>query len=98
VKMRLMGVSGPTEVKRLSEEQAVNRGTEIIGELVIYAIASSAIVAEYYRSSRKDKVAEDSQDEKISKLSERLNKLDMEMKTVRTQLDKLEQSKPKKSK
>ena len=90
VKMRLMGVSGPTQVKALSDEKAVQIGAEIIGELVVYTIASSAIIAEYIRSSRKGQAVEETQDQKIAKLHDRLHKLDREVNIVKRKIKQIE--------
>ena len=91
VKMRLMGVQGRTEVKPLSSEKAVEIGAEIIGELVIFTIASSAIMLEYTRSTRKGQAAEDTQDQKIAKLHDRLLKLDREVNIVKRKIYQIEE-------
>lgn len=90
VKMRLMGATGPTQVRALNEEKAVELGTEIIGEMVIFTIASSAILYEYFRSVRKGQAVEDTQDQKIAKLNDRLRKLDREVNILKRTLHKLE--------
>ena len=91
VKMRLMGVQGRTTVKPLSSDKAVEIGAEIIGELVIYTIASSAIVFEYIRSTRKGQAAEETQDQKIAKLRDRLHKLDREVNIVKRKIHQIEE-------
>lgn len=91
--MRLMGVGGPTVVKPLSNEKAVEIGAEIIGEMVVYIIASSAIVAEYYRSSRKGQVVEETQDQKIAKLNENLKMLDREVNVLKRKMSQIETTK-----
>lgn len=91
--MRLMGVGGPTVVKPLSNEKAVEIGAEIIGEFVVYAIASSAIIAEYYRSSRKGQVVEDTQDQKIVKLNDKLKMLDREVNIIKRKISQIEDGK-----
>ena len=93
VKMRLMGATGPTEVKSLKEEKAVELGAEMIGEMVIYTIASSAILFEYYRGVRKGHALDETQDQKIAKLSDKLHKLDREVNVVKRTLHQLEDSK-----
>ncbi len=90
MKMRLMGASGPTQVKPLSNEKAVEIGAEIIGELIVYSIASSAIIAEYCRSSRRGQAVEDTQDQKISKLNNKLKLLDREMNIVKRKIHQIE--------
>lgn len=90
--MRLMGVTGPTEVKPLSSERAVEIGAEIIGEMVIYTIASSAIIAEYYRSSRKGQKMEETQDMNIANLKDELKKLNREINIVKRKIHQIEES------
>lgn len=91
--MRLMGATGHTEVKALNEDKAVQLGAEIIGEMVIYTIASSAILFEYYRGVRKGQAVEETQDQKIAKLNARLHKLDREVNVVKRKLHQLEDNK-----
>ena len=50
-----MGMKGKVESKPLSEERAVEMGSEIIGEAFLYSVAAAYIVFEYWRSTRKDK-------------------------------------------
>lgn len=92
VKMRLMGVMGPTEVQPLKEEKAVEQGAEIIGELFLYSIAAGFLLFEYYRGVRKERAQDFKQDTEISVLQSQLEKLTKEVEGVRTELHSLEQT------
>ena len=92
MKMRLMGVAGPTEVQPLREEKAVELGAEIIGEAFLYSIAASFLMFEYYRGVRKEQKKDDSQDSQILRLGDRLKELDKEMREVKTKIDGLEKN------
>ena len=92
VKMRLMGVSGPTEVRALKEEKAVELGAELIGELFIFSTAASFFVYEYYRSVKKEQQRDDTQDSDIDLLQKTLEKVSGEVREIKEKLHLLEQS------
>jgi len=92
VKMRLMGVTGPTEYKPLKEERAVELGSELIGEVFLYGVAASYIMYEYYKSVKKEQERDDNQDMQLAKLHERLKALDVEMDNVKAKVIALEQT------
>ena len=76
-----LGSGRVTKVPPLSEAKAVEQGSELLSELVIYSIASIIVVYEYNSSSEKDqakeeKLAADRQmiKGKISQLEEMVSK------------------------
>lgn len=53
VKARLLNLGKPKEVVKLNEQAAIDLGSELIGEMVMFLIASATVTAEYIRQSRK---------------------------------------------
>ena len=54
-----LGSGRVTKVPPLSEAKAVEQGSELLSELVIYSIASIIVVYEYNSSSEKDQAKEE---------------------------------------
>eukprot|EP00128_Syssomonas_multiformis_P010453 Colp12_sorted_trinity150504_noHs@21808 len=73
IKIRLLG-HVPVDIKPLSEAKAVQVGSEVLGEVVIFSIAASVLLAEYARSSVKERAKEqklrDTLDEYASGIAE----------------------------
>lgn len=97
VRMRLMGSKAPIEVQPLSEEKAVEMGSELLGELILFSVGVGYISYEYFRSVQKGKHKEDSQDNLIAKLNDRVNDMETQLKTIKTELEKSKLEKDSKS-
>lgn len=82
-----MGSQAPVEVQRLSEEKAVQMGSELLGELVLFAVGASLISYEYIRSTQKAKEKEVAQDDHIVMLSRRVYTLENELKSIKVELE-----------
>lgn len=46
VKMRLMNVNKPREVVKLNEAMAIDLGAELLGEFIIFFVASATLTGE----------------------------------------------------
>ncbi|EDV23782.1 uncharacterized protein TRIADDRAFT_7238, partial [Trichoplax adhaerens] len=79
VKMRLMGFKGRAEIKPLNEANAIELGSEILGETLIFGIAAGTILAEYYRGQRNERKKEDVQNETLALLVEKVSELELQM-------------------
>ncbi|XP_071478502.1 putative OPA3-like protein CG13603 [Diadema setosum] len=75
LKMRILGLGKATEVKPLSEEAAVELGSEIIGESFIFSVAVGTLVFEYWRSSKKEEQHETKQSIAIRELEGKVRDL-----------------------
>lgn len=53
VKSRLLNLGKPKEVVKLNEQAAIELGSDILGEMVMFLIAATTVVFEYNRQSRK---------------------------------------------
>ena len=82
-----MGTTGPTQIKKLSEDKAAELGAEIIGDTFVYSVAASIIIFEYHRLKKKEQDAEDTQNSQIGKLTDSVRELEREMKDIKKRLD-----------
>lgn len=89
VKMRLMGLSGPDKVQPLSEQKAVDVGAELLGESLIFGIATVMLVFEYRRGQRKEETKEDLQNQKIIDLQNQVKELELTLETNSAQVREL---------
>ncbi|XP_065919273.1 optic atrophy 3 protein homolog [Dysidea avara] len=97
VRMRLMGSQAPVEVQRLSEDKAVQMGSELLGELMLFAVGAGLISYEYIRSAQKAKEKEVAQDDHIVALSRRVYTLENELKSIKVGLENNKMSETSKS-
>ena len=82
-----MGMKGKVEYKPLSEERAVEVGSEILGESFLFSVAAGYIVYEYWRSARRDQMKEDIQNHDISDLQIQTARLEQQMAQLQETLD-----------
>lgn len=87
--MRLMGLSGPEKVQPLSEQVAVDVGAELLGESLIFGIATLMLYFEYRRGHRKEEKKEDVQNEKIMGLQNQIKELELTVETNAAQVREL---------
>ena len=87
-----MGMKGKVESKPLSEERAVEMGSEIIGEAFLYSVAAAYIVFEYWRSTRKDKRHEEVQNREISDLHSQTQRLEGQVAQLQLTMESLKPS------
>ena len=83
-----MGSKAPIEVQPLTEEKAVEMGSELLGELLLFSIGVGYISYEYSRSVQKGKHKEDSQDNLIAKLNDKVNDMETQLKMIKIELEK----------
>ena len=84
-----MGATGPTNVKPLKEEKAIEMGAEFIGEAFIYTVAISVVLLEYWRSSRKEAILEAEQDKDIDILKDKMKNMEDALKKIETRIKML---------
>lgn len=87
--MRLMGLGKAKEVKRLNDDMAVELGAEMLGEVIVYSIASLTVFWEYMRQKRKDERHEDSQNIRLIDLESQVKELSRSMEKQKTQIREL---------
>ena len=75
--MRLLGLQKPKKdkIQPLSENMAIEMGGDIMGEIIIYSIASLTVYLEYYRQTHSKAAQESSQDFRLSTLEDSVKDL-----------------------
>ena len=92
-----MGSKAPIEVQPLAEEKAVEIGSELLGELLLFSVGVGYIGYEYFRSVQKGKHKEDSQDNLIAKLNDRVNEMEKQLKSIKIECESSKDMKKVKS-
>ena len=87
--MRLMGLSGPEKVQPLSEQVAVDVGAELLGESLVFGIATMMLYFEYKRGQRKEEKREDEQNQRIRGLQNEIKELELTVETNAAQVREL---------
>lgn len=64
IKMRILNLGKPSAVKPLNEREAIELGAELLGEFIIFAVASATIAAEYLRQSRNERQKEEMKEDR----------------------------------
>lgn len=52
VKMRMLNLGKPKDVKKLDENAAIDLGADLLGEFIIFGVAATTITLEFLRQSR----------------------------------------------
>lgn len=102
IKCRLLNLGKPKEVVKLNEQAAIDLGSELLGEWLLFLIAATTVVAEYTRQSRKisvEKAALESRLLQIESMQSDLNNenqiltskcahIEAQLKDVKEEIDK----------
>jgi hypothetical protein len=88
--MRLMGFHRVKEVVPLNEQMAVDQAAEILGELVIYSVGAGVILWEYKRQARNDKQKEDTQNDRLATLEQRVLDMGIQLETQSAQMREMD--------
>ena len=78
VRMRMLNLGKPKDVKKLDQNAAIELGADLLGEFIIFGVAATTLTLEYMRQSRNSAKA-------AAELEERWQ-------TVEDKIDRLEQS------
>ncbi|KAM7425234.1 Optic atrophy 3 protein [Porites harrisoni] len=89
VRMKLMGLSGPDKVQPLSEQVAVDVGAELLGESLIFGIATLTLYFEYRRGQNKEAKKEEEQNRKLTDLQNQIKELELTVDTNAAQIREL---------
>ncbi|XP_052103511.1 putative OPA3-like protein CG43998 [Mytilus californianus] len=91
---KLFGFETPTRVEPLSTDEAMNLGTKLLGEVLVYGVSASFLLYEYHKSSPKEKIKEENrQNEKIElqgKIQEYWEITETEIENLRSKIFELE--------
>lgn len=73
--MWIMNLGRPTKVPQLNENQAIELGSHILGEALIFGIGASVLVFEFNRDSRKKKEKEAALNNDLNQIIEVIQEL-----------------------
>lgn len=90
VRLRVMGLAGPVEVRPLQEETAIETGADLLGEIVVFGFGVGILTLEYIRTQRKEARREQKQSDqigdllnKVEVLTKKMDDLDQQMTEVK---------------
>lgn len=90
VKYRLMGGQGKVEYARLKEERAVEVGSDMIGEMVVYGIAAGVIFYEVWNSRKLAEEKERMSNEEMASVKDLIVQQECELILLKSRVEKLE--------
>ncbi|XP_063425624.1 optic atrophy 3 protein homolog [Mytilus trossulus] len=94
VQSKLLGFGKPKKVKSLSEDEARNLGTKLVGETLVYGISASFLLFEYRRSLKNDKIKERRRKDEIAEILRKIHDNEMmtevKIKELKKQISTLE--------
>lgn len=82
--MYMSNLGKPAKVQKLSEQQAIELGANLFGEIIIFTVAGGCLVFEYNRQSTKEAKKEAVRQEQVEKFT-------IEIKELQETTDKQEQ-------
>ncbi|XP_016949855.1 putative OPA3-like protein CG13603 isoform X1 [Drosophila biarmipes] len=74
-RMWMLGLGQPRFIPPLNEAMTIQMGGDILGEMVIFIIGASLVIAEFSRQSRNDKIKHEKHKVHREKLEERIGEL-----------------------
>lgn len=89
IKMRLLGLGKVSQVKPLSDEMAVALAADMLGEAVIFSMASFCLWLEYKRQQRKDVTKEDVQNQRLLGLEKEVAEMSLQFEEQSARLKEL---------
>jgi hypothetical protein len=89
INRRLFRLSINDPIKLLSEEKAIEKGSEFISELLIYTILISLPLMEWFRQSRTTKIKELVKEQGIRRIKNDLERILCENKELKNELNEL---------
>ncbi|UYV69376.1 hypothetical protein LAZ67_6003358 [Cordylochernes scorpioides] len=93
IKMKMAKMGRPTHVTRLNDEMAVELGSELLGEFIIFGTAAATLIYEYKRNAAKERAKEQACLQRIEDLHVGLHKLIETVQEQQKLLDLLQQEK-----
>ncbi|KAL3319253.1 Optic atrophy 3 protein [Cichlidogyrus casuarinus] len=75
LKLKLLGIPPPAEVAKLSEENAVDLGAEMLGEIIIFSVGSILVIWEYKRQVKNAQNKEELLNTTVHELTDTLNEI-----------------------
>lgn len=89
VRMRLLGLERPANVKKLNETAAIELGAELLGETIIFFVAVLTLVGEYYRQSKNSAASAAILEERWTTIEKKVEDLEFLTEQQRTEIREL---------
>ncbi|XP_063427935.1 putative OPA3-like protein CG43998 [Mytilus trossulus] len=86
---KLFGFGKPIRVKPLSEDEAINLGTRLLGETLVYGVSAGILFFEYNRSSKNDQIKEENRKFEITTLQRKIHDYGMTTEQQETEIKEL---------
>ncbi|KAI3389967.1 hypothetical protein SNEBB_001464 [Seison nebaliae] len=90
IRMRLLGLGKPSHIEQLSEKEALELGSNILGESIVFIAGVSTIVFEYLRQLKNTQSKENIQNERIDQLEEKIREYIFQLEETTTKQRELE--------
>ncbi len=90
-KLKILGfaMGKKTNVKPMTEDEAIELSADMLGELVIFAMAALTVVAEYRRQSKKEQAREQQQFQRLEQLESSFRAINSMLEVQNQQLEEL---------
>ncbi|KAI2810958.1 hypothetical protein RDWZM_002205 [Blomia tropicalis] len=89
VRMKLLGLGKPSNVKKLNEAAAIDLGAELLGESIIFLVAVITLAAEYTRQSKKSAAEAAEVEARWSETEKRIEELEFFSEKQRVEIREL---------
>ncbi|XP_052105933.1 putative OPA3-like protein CG43998 [Mytilus californianus] len=87
---KLLGFGKPTPVEPLSTDEAMNLGTKLLGEALVYGVSASFLLYEYNRSLKNERIKAEKRKCEIEKLQKELHEHGLITEDLKGQMFKLQ--------
>lgn len=89
MKMWVMNLGKPVNIPKLNEAMAIELGSSLLGEFIIFSIAAGLLLAEYSRQVRKETAKEAARQEELSNIQYTIQELYFQAERQDTQIREL---------
>lgn len=90
MKLRLLGLGKVSAVKPLSDDMAVELAADMLGEAVVFGVATACLLFEFKRQQRKEVGREDLQNTRLQTLESTLATLSLDMEEQNARLREIQ--------
>ena len=70
VKLRILGIGKKVHVRKMDEDTAIELASEMLGEVIVFVVATATLYFEYRRQCRKEIMKEETQNDRLTELEE----------------------------
>lgn len=91
VRMRMLNLGKPKDVKKLDENAAIELGADLLGETIIFVVAATTLTLEYIRQSRNSAKAAAELEERWQRAEQKIDHLEQSLLKVTEGLEKQSQ-------